>query len=174
MTRSTPRQLSEIVRLAKIGNASIAISIIADAEVGNKALVFVATVNVGANAYKVASANGKVKTFAQIDDLLKVVAIAAPTSTGTYPLSVTTGTLLAASIPANVITAAIAKKAKLEAIKIAQQFVLTDLNTSIGLMTGWDTGSILQAARLAETIEQRDAVAADIAAIAAEVLRLTV
>lgn len=62
---------------------------------------------------------------------------------------------------------------KLQAAKVAQTAVIAEIDAQLALMVGWASGSSLQVAKLNETNTQRAAVVADIAAIDAEIVRLT-
>lgn len=71
------------------------------------------------------------------------------------------------------VKAAAAKVAKLQAAKVSQQAVVAGLDAQLAMMAGWESGSPLQVARFVEVMEQKAAVLADVAAIDAEIVRLT-
>lgn len=172
-TRITQRGLAQAVLVAKQANPAVVITFTANAIEGNKALKFHGEANVGGTVYDFASTNGKLKLFGQADDLVKFIAGAVPAGTGDYPLTIKTGDTLAASVPADLVKAAADKVVKLNATKVAQQAVITEIDAQLALMTGWETGSSLQIAKLNETNTQKAAVQADIAAIDAEIVRLS-
>lgn len=172
-TRVTLRGLAQAVYVAKQADANVAITFEANAIAGNKQLKFYGTVTVGAAEYDLASNNGKLKMFSDVDDLVKYIASAAPVGSGSYSIAIHTGVVLAASVPTDLVAAAAAKVVKLQAIKIAQTAVIAEIDAQLALMAGWGSGSPLQVAKLAETQTQKATVTADIAAIDAEIVRLT-
>lgn len=139
----------------------------------SKKLKFQGEVKIGAEEYVVADAAGKVKTFGDVDDLVKTVSAVMPTSSGDYVVSVVTGALLVKSLPADLVKAAEADIVKLNAAKTKAQATVTALDTQLALMDGWETGNVLQVARKAEVTTQKATVNAEIAAIDDEVTRLT-
>lgn len=173
MIRVTGRKLAEIVRLAKIADAGVTVAILGDAISGDKSLRFVGTVTVGADQYRLCSDSGKVKVFANADDLVKFVSAAAPVNSGAYVVTLSTGVLLAAAVAADQVKAMAARVVKLASVKAKQQGVIAGLDEQLALMVGWNVGSALQIARFDEVTAQRATVNADIAAIDAEVLRIT-
>ena len=172
-TRTTLRGLAQAVFLAKQADPNVAISFEANAVDGNKQLKFYGVVTVGSVEYELAGTNGKLKLFTDVDDFVKYIASASPIGTGAYPVTINTGVVLAEAVPTDLVKAAAAKVVKLQAYKVAQNTVLAGIDAQLALMVGWDAGSPLQVAKLAETQTQRATVVADIAAIDAEIVRLT-
>lgn len=172
-TRITLRGLVQAVIEARVIDANVAISTEANAIAGEKSLKFYGIVKVGAAEYDLANTNGKLKLFANADDLVKYIAQAVPAGSGSYTIKVNTGVVLAAAVPSDLIKAAAAKVVKLGAAKTAQQAVITEINAQLALMAGWGSGSALQVNKLNETNVQKAAVQADIAAIDAEIVRLS-
>ena len=172
-TRITLRGLVQAVIVARLADANVAITTEANAVAGNKSLKFYGAVKVGAADYDLANSNGKLKLFANADDLVKYMAQAVPVGSGSYVLKINTGAILAAAVPTDLIKAAAAKIVKLNATKLAQQAVLADIDAQLALMAGWENGSVLQVNKLNETNIQRAAVVADMAAIDAEIVRLS-
>ena len=172
-TRITLRGLVKAVLVARQADANVAIVTEANAIAGEKSLKFYGVVKVGAAEYDLANNNGKLKLFGNADDLVKYIAQAVPAGSGSYTIKINTGTVLAAAVPADLVKAAAAKVVKLGAAKTAQQAVIAEIDAQIALMAGWENGSSLQVAKLAETNVQKAAVQADIAAIDAEIVRLT-
>lgn len=172
-TRVTLRGLTQAILVAKKANPAVAIVFNANAVEGNKQLKFYGVVSVGGVEYDLAGTNGKLKLFTDADDLVKYIASAAPAGSGTYPVLIHTGSTLAAAVPSDLVKAAAAKVVKLQAAKVAQTAVIAEIDAQLALMVGWASGSSLQVAKLNETNTQRAAVVADIAAIDAEIVRLT-
>jgi hypothetical protein len=172
-TRTTQRALSAAISAAKSDNPSVLISHIANAVPGDKKLVFYGVTDVGGVQYDLAADNGKLKKFTDADDLVKYIATAAPVGSGDYMVKIATGLTLAAAVPGDLVVWAQKQVVKLEAKKTAQQAVVAALDIQLALMDGWEDGSPLQVAKLEETLAQKAAVVADIAAIDAEVDRLT-
>ena len=63
---------------------------------------------------------------------------------------------------------------RLGKVKTAQNAVITKLDEQLGFMVGWENGNAAQQAKKLEVQNQRACVVTDIAAIDAEVARLTV
>ena len=172
-TRVTLRALTEAALAAKQADPGVAIAINANAVAGNRKLKFYGVVTIGAAEYDLAGANGKLKLFGDVDDLVKYMSDAIPMGSGTYVVNVNTGVTLADAVPNDLVKAAAAQVVKLQAAKVAQNTVLAAIDAQLALMDGWGDGSPLQVAKLEETQTQRAAVVADIAAIDAEIVRLT-
>ena len=172
-TRVTLRGLTQAILVAKLADPAVVIVFNANAVEGNKQLKFYGVVSVGGVEYDLAGNNGRLKLFNDADDFVKFVAAAAPAGSGVYPVHIRTGDTLAAAVPSDLVKAAAAKVVKLQAAKVAQTAVIGEIDAQLALMAGWGSGSSLQVARLNETKTQRAAVVADIAAIDAEIVRLT-
>lgn len=172
-TRITSRGLAQAVLVARQAEPGVAITFTANAVSGNKALKFYGVVKVGVTDYDLAGPNGKLRLFTDIDDFIKFVAGSIPAGSGDYSVTIKTGTVLAAAVPTDLVKAAAAKVIKLQAAKVAQTGVLADIDAQIALMAGWENGSPLQVAKLAEAQTQRASVVVDMAAIDAEIVRLT-
>lgn len=171
--RKTARQLSAIIATAKAANAGVAI-LFSLASFGNdKSLKFNGTVAVGGVAYQVAADNGKIQNFADADSFIKKLSKFAETGDGVYPVTVSTGSMLASKVPTNIVAANAAKIVALGKTKTAQQAVVATLDDQIALMAGWDTGNAAQQAKLTEVQAEKTAVVGDIAAIDAEVAALS-
>lgn len=172
-TRVSLRGLALAVLTAKIADPAVVITFEANAIAGNKALKFYGLVKVGAAEYELAGTNGKLKLFTDVDDLVKYIASAAPVGTGSYSVKINTGIILAEAVPTDLVKAAAAKVVRLQAAKVSQQAVIVDIDAQLALMVGWDVGSPLQVAKFNEVTTQRAVVVGDIAAIDAEIVRLT-
>lgn len=172
-TRITSRGLAQALIVARQADANVAVSFVATAIPGNKALKFYGVVRIGATNYDLAGGNGKLRLFTDMDDFIKYVAASVPVGSGDYLVTIKTGTVLAAAVPTDLVKAAAAKVVKLQATKVAQNQVLADIDVQLALMAGWESGSSLQVAKLAEVQTQRASVVTDIAAIDAEIVRLT-
>lgn len=173
MIRATNRKLAEVVRLAKISDPAVVIAVVGDAVGNDKSLKFLGCVTVGGVAYRLCTDAGKEKVFSTADDLIRFVSSAAPIGSGSYSVVLNTGILLAASVAADQVKAMAARVVKLAGVKTKQQGVIAGLDEQLALMPGWNVGSALQVARFDEVTAQKATVNADIAAIDAEVLRIT-
>ena len=171
--RITSRGLAQAAIVAKIADPAVSIVFSAEIVSNNRALKFFGSVMIGAVEYELAGNNGKLRVFTDVDDLIKFLSAAIPSGSGDYLVVIKTGIALAASVPSDLIKSAAAKVVKLQAYKAAQNGVVTDINAQLALMVGWESGSPLQSAKLSETQDQKSAVLADIAAIDAEIVRLT-
>lgn len=173
MARKTKRELSRIFAAEKLATPGT-VAVLKLQTVGtDKALRFVGSVGIAGVEYEVASDNGRIKTFTDVDSFLKHCAGAVEVGTGVYQVEIETGALLASSVPSDIKVWAGNQITKLGKTKIAQQAVVADLDAQLGLMAGWDVGNAAQQAKLAETLAQKVAVNTDIAAIDTEVVRLT-
>jgi hypothetical protein len=172
-TRITQRALSAAIGAAKSSNPSVTVSHIANAVPGDKKLVFYGVTDVGGVEYDLAADNGKLKKFTDVDDMVKYIATAVPVGSGDYMVKVGTGLTLAAAVPGDLVVWAGKQVVKLQSKKVSQQAVIAALDVQLALMDGWGDGSPLQVAKLEETEAQKAAVQADIAAIDAEIDRLT-
>ena len=172
-TRVTSRGLAQAAILAKQADPLVTFAYTAVIVSNDKALKFFGEVKIGAATYELAGNNGKLRVFTDIDDFVKFLSGAIPSGSGDYNVVIKTGVALAASVPSDLVKAAAAKVVKLNAAKVVQNEVLAEINAQLALMVGWESGSPLQAAKLAETNTQKATVLADIAAIDAEIVRLT-
>lgn len=172
-TRTTSRGLALAVLTARLAEPAIAIVFSATAIPGNKSLKLYGSVKVGAVDYDLAGNNGKLRLFPDVDDFVKYVAGSIPVGSGDYSVLIKTGSVLASAVPSDLVKAAAAKVVKLQAAKVSQAQVLAEIDAQLALMAGWETGSMLQVAKLNETNTQRASVVADVAAIDAEIVRLT-
>lgn len=172
MTRKTSREISRLYAVEKIANPG-AVALISAIAVGtDRNLKMSAKIGIGANEYELASDNGRVKIFANVDDVLKYAAKAAEKGDGVYTVSVDTGALLASSVPNDVIAAAESQTIKLARVKNSQNEQVAAIDVQLGLMVGWENGNAAQQAKKIETLAQRACVVTDIAAIDAELVRL--
>ena len=121
----------------------------------------------------VAADSGAEKVFSAVDDAVKQIAKIAETADCQYELTVVTGSLLASSVPANMVTWAAAQVIKLGKLKTARQQVVADIDTQLGMMANWENGNPAQVAKKAEVSAQRAAVVEDIAAIDAKISELS-
>ncbi len=174
MARKTLRELSRLFGVEKATNPAAVATLKANAISGDKKLRFTGTVQIGATTYEVASDSGKIKVFADVDSFLKAAAKAAEKGNGVYNVEVSTGELLASSVPADMQTWAEAQIIRLNKAKLSQQAVVDAIDDQLGLMIGWENGNAAQQAKKAEVTAQRACVVTDIAAIDTEVARLTV
>lgn len=172
MARKTQRALTKLLRDERVSNpgAQPTFRMLVLGE--DTKLRFVGYVKIAGVEYQVATNNGKVATFGDVDSFIRYCAASVETSDGTYDVVIATGTVLVKSIPADLEAWAESEIARLNVRKTAQQAVITALDAQLALMTGWETGNSLQQAKKAETQAQRAAVVEDIAAIDAEITRL--
>lgn len=173
MARKTARQLTKLLRDHRVGTPGAQATFRAAAVPGDKGLRFALFVTIGGVEYQAASNSGKVQTFGDMDAAVKFLAGCVETSTGTYSIPIETGVILVKAIPADLAAWAVSEIERLNVRKTAQNAVLAKLNDQIALMAGWDTGNALQQAKLAETQAQQVCVTGDIAAIDAEIARLS-
>ena len=174
MARKTQREISRLFTTEKVTNPTAVAVLKAHAVGTDKALRLMATIAIGASVYEVASDSGKLKTFTDIDGLLKFSAKCAEKGNGVYTVEVDTGALLASSVPNDMQTWAEAQIVRLNKAKVSQQAAIATLDDQLGLMVGWENGNAAQAAKKLETQAQRACVVTDIAAIDTEVARLAV
>lgn len=172
--RKTLRELARLVAAKKVAVPGFVPTIKLQAVGTDKQLRLVGTVDIDADTFECASDNGRIKVFSDVDGFLKYVAKAAEAGDGVYNVEVDTGALLASSVPSNMVTWAQSQITRLGKVKLAQQGVIVTLDEQLGFMVGWESGNAAQQAKKAETEAQKVAVTTDIAAIDAEVARLTV
>lgn len=140
----------------------------------DKSLRLLASVKVdGGSEEEVCGDNGKIKTFSDLDGVVKAMSKIRESSNGVYAITVDTGVLFASSAPANVQAYYEAQIVRLGRVKTHQQAVSSNITADLILMDGWDVGNAAQQARFAEVTAQKAAVEADIAALTAEINRLT-
>lgn len=173
MARKTARQLTKILRDERVGTPLAQATFRAVALTNDKELRFKLFVTIGGVEYEAAGNSGKIQTFSDLDAAVKFLAGCVETSTGTYSIPIETGVILVKPVPSDLEAWAEAEVERLGVRKLAQQEVLAKLNAQIALMAGWETGNALQQAKLAETTEQQVCVTGDIAAIDAEIIRLS-
>lgn len=174
MARKTLREISRLFTAEKVGTPG-AVAVLKATAVGtDKALRLVASIGIGAATYEIASDSGKLKTFTDIDGVLKFAAKAAEKGNGVYTVEVDTGSLLASGVPNDLQSWAEAQIVRLNKAKVTQQSVIAGIDDQLGLMVGWEAGNAAQQAKKLETQAQRACVVTDIAAIDTEVARLTV
>lgn len=171
MIRAGMREIERVFNAAVVADPATVVGVKAVAV--DKKLRFRGEVGIGESQYVIADDKGKVKTFTDVDDLVKTVAQYMPTSSGSYLVQVDTGALLVRPLPSDLVKAAQSDLVKLNAKKAAASAVVTALDANLALMVGWETGNALQVARKAEVTAERGAVVADVAAIDAEIARLT-
>lgn len=166
--KATIREIGRLAGVAKLANPAVVIAFQAIAL--SKKLAFNGRVDIGGTVYDVAGSNGKLKSFADVDSMVKVFASKLPTTTGDYSVNVKTGVYLMSSIPSDIQAAAAKEVVKLGAAKVAQLAVVAGLDADLLLMAGWENGNPLQVARKAAVAEQKAVIVADIAAIDAEIV----
>lgn len=171
--RKTSRQLAALISAAVAINPAVAIDFKLLTTGTDKSLKFVGSVVLDGTTYELAADNGKVQTFLDVDGFVKKVAKFNEDGEGVYTVTIDTGSLLASSVPSNLVAAKAAKVASLTKTKAAQNAVVVALDAQIALMPGWDVGNAAQRAKLAEVQAQKVAVVGDIAAIDAEILALS-
>ena len=173
MARKTLREISRLFKAEKAINPATVATLWVSAVGTDTALKFVGRITVDATTYDVADDKGKIKTFRDVDGFLKFAAKAAEKGDGVYSVSVDTGSLLASKVPNDLKAAAGSQIVTLGKAKVSQTAVIADIDATLALMVGWDVGNTAQQVKLAETQAQRAAVVTDVAAIDAEVVRLT-
>ena len=173
MVRITKRGLSEAVIAERSLDPGVNVEYTLTAAAGDKSLKFGVVVKVNGAYYQVANDAGKVQTYGDVDDVVKMLAIYAPSNDGTYQLTVVTGDQLFTNIPTDMVAWAAAQVTKLTAAKTDQQAAVVALDAQLALMVGWETGNAKQAAKKAEITAQKSAIVADIAAISAIIDRLS-
>lgn len=139
----------------------------------DKAMRFSGLVNVGATAYQVAGNNGKQKTFVDVDDFVKSLAVELPTASGDYDVEISTGLYLVKPLPSDIKKAAAAEVVKLNKLRLVQLAVVASIDAELALMVGWEAGNVLQQARKADTQARKAVVVADVAAIDADIVAQT-
>jgi len=173
MARKTLRMIAGLLAVARVSTPGLepVLKLVADPK--DKALKFSGVVSIDGTDYTVAADNGKNKTYGTADQFVKDAAKYLETNTGTYTVSVETGVLLVGAIPSDLKKDAASKVVKYGQTKTSQNTVLTDLNSQLALMAGWDNGNALQKAKFAEVSAQKAAVVEDVAAIDALITKYT-
>lgn len=173
MSRASLRVLSGLLRTHRVSVPNFVPTVLARAVGTDKSLRLVADVTVNGDPAKtIAADSGKVKTFGDLDAVVRTMSKLAESSNGVYALTVDTGDLFASSVPTDIVASYEATAIRLGKVKVKQQAVSAALSETLTLMTGWENGNAAQVARKAEVTDQKAAVDADIAAIDAEVARL--
>lgn len=172
--RKSLREIARLVAAKKAVTPGFVPTIKLTAIGTDKALRLVGEVTIDADTFQCASDAGTIKVFGDVDGFLKYVAKAAESGDGVYNVEVDTGALLASSVPSNMVTWAQGQITRLGKVKTAQNAVITKLDEQLGFMVGWENGNAAQQAKKLEVQNQRACVVTDIAAIDAEVARLTV
>lgn len=172
MARKTQRELTKILREARVATPGLDPTFWVQAVGEDRSLRFVGHIGIGATEYEAATNTGKIATFRDVDAFVRYCAGCVETSTGSYEVDIMTGTLLVKPIPADLAAWAEAEIVRLGVKKTAQQAVVAGLDAQLALMVGWETGNPLQVAKKAEVTAQKVAVVGDIAAIDAEIARL--
>lgn len=140
----------------------------------DKSLRLLASVKVdGGSEVDICGDNGKIKTFSDMDGVVKAMSKIRESSNGVYAITVDTGVLFASSAPANVTAYYEAQIVRLGKVKVHQQAVSAEIAAQLVLIAGWDVGNAAQQARFAEVTAQKAAVDADITALTDEIARLT-
>lgn len=169
--RKTTRELARLFGAWK-ANVPAAVAGLTAVVVGtSSALKFIGRVTIDGTAYEIATDAGKVKTFGNIDDLLKSAAKIAEVGNGVYSVSVDTGAVLASKVPNDMQVFAENQIVKLNKTKVSQNAIIAGLDDDLGLMVGWENGNAAQQAKKIEVQAQRAAVVADVAAIDAEIVK---
>lgn len=170
--RKTPRQLTALLRTYRVGDPGYQPEF--TVVTADRKLRFKGSVKIGAVVYDCANSNGKIATFGDVDSFVKYAASCVETIDGTYTVEIITGAVLVKTLPADMQAWAADEVVRLGVKRAAQQAVVGELDVQLGLMVGWDiNGNALQQAKFAEVTEQKAAVLGDIAAIDAEIIRLT-
>ena len=173
MARKTLREISRLFAAEKLINPATVATLEMTTVGTDKALKFVASVTIAGVEYEVASDSGKIKSFTDVDGFLKFAAKAAEKGDGVYQVSIDTGSILASKVPNDMKAAAGSQILTLGKTKVNQTAVIADIDDALALMVGWEAGNQAQQAKKTETQAQRAAVVTDVAAIDAEVIRLT-
>lgn len=171
MARKTQRQLTGLLRQARVSTPALEASFRVEAI--DKKLRFVGFVMIDGTEYEAAASNGKIATFTDVDAFVKYCAACVETGSGVYDVAVETEALLVKAPPADMVQWAADEVVRLGVRKTSQQAVLASINAQLALMVGWENGNSLQRAKKIEAQEQLATVTGDIAAIDAEVARLT-
>lgn len=174
MSRKTMRELTRLAVAAKVANPAFVAGLRLVAVGTDKQLKFVGKMTIGADTFDLATDNGKVKTFTDVDSFLKFAAKVSEKGNGIYSVEVETGVLLASAVPGDLKAWANSQITRLNKAKTSQQGVIAGIDDQIGLMVGWENGNASQQAKKAETQAQRAAVVTDVAAIDTELARLAV
>ena len=170
--RKTPRALTKILRDARVGNPAEQPVFRAEAE--DKKLRFFGFVEIDGTEYECATPAGRIARFPDIDAMVKYLAGCVETATGDYSITIGTDILLVKSQPNDLVAWAADEVVRLGVKKTAQQAVVTGIDAQLALMVDWEnTGNALQRAKKLEVQAQKAAVLEDIAAIDAEIVRLT-
>lgn len=173
MSRASLRVLSGLLRTHRVSVPNFVPTVLARAVGTDKSLRLVADVTVNGDPAKtIAADSGKVKTFGDLDAVVRTMSKLAESSNGVYALTVDTGALFASSVPTDIIASYEAQVVRLGKVKTSQQAQSAALAASLALMVGWDVGNAAQVARFNEVTDQKAAVDADIAAIDTEGARL--
>lgn len=171
--RRTVRDLAGIYRLAKEANPGI-VPVFQVASVGSdRSLKFVGSVEIEGVTYVPAGDTGKVKSFADVDAFVAYMSKCCEASDGVYQVSVNTASILASKVPNDMKAWAASQIVSLSQKRTGQVAVVNTIDQQLSLMIGWEAGNQAQRAKKAEVEAQRACVQADIAAIDAEVTRLT-
>lgn len=172
--RKTSREIARLFAAEKlIDPAAVAVCELF-AVAGDKNLRFTAHVDLGSQGgCQPASDNGKIKVFSDVDSFVKFIAKAAESSNGDYTVRVNTGNLLASKVPADLKAWAGSQIVSLNKSKVSQAATVASIDEQLVLMAGWENGNQAQRDKKNEAIDQREAVVTDIAAIDAEITRLT-
>lgn len=172
--RKTTRELARLFSAEKQINPALVAGLSLVATGVDKSLRFVALMTIGATSYEVAGDNGKLKAFSDVDGFLKFAAKSAEKGDGVYNVSVDTGALLASKVPNDMKVWAGNQVISLGKVKNKQNAVISDIDSQLALMGGWETGNAAQQAKKIEVTAQRVAVVTDVEAIDTEIARLTV
>lgn len=170
--RKTSRDLAAIVAAERKAVPGFK-PVLSAVNVGGKNMKLVGFVKVGAVSYQFAADNGKVKNFADVDGFVKAAAKVAENGDGSYSVEIVTGTALASAVPADMKKWAAQQVVRLGVSKQAQTGAIAGIDSELALMAGWEAGNAIQQAKKTEVTAQKSAVQGDVAAIEAEIVRLS-
>ena len=172
--RKTQRELSRLYSGWKVGTPGAVAAILLTVIGTSSALKFTGKMTIDGNTYELATDAGKVKAFSNVDDALKFAAKVAEKGNGVYTVEVDTGAVLASKVPNDMKAFAESQIVRLAKAKVSQNAIIDEIDADLTLMVGWEVGNAAQQAKKIEVQAQRAAVVTDVAAIDAEVARLTV
>lgn len=139
----------------------------------DKGLKFQAFVTCDGEKSVICDDAGKIKTYSDVDSFVKVMSAAAPSSDGSYELTVETGTILLSALAFDQDAADLKEVAKLTTRKAEIVATKATVVAALAARPTWATGNALQVAWVEELSAQRDAMTAAIAAIDARVTALS-
>jgi hypothetical protein len=172
--RYSIRKIAEFLTLCEAVAVSVAkLKLLSDGKDKSLRMTGKVEITCGADVavYDVADSGGAVRNFGAADDAVKALCVEAGLSG--VAVEVTVGTLWDKAIPSDLIADKKRRRATLEALKLKAQTRVTKLAAELLLMDGWETGSLAQQARKAETGKQKGSLDADVISFTAEIDAIT-